>query len=396
MRSELFDYDLPPERIAQTPIEPRDASRLLVLRPDGSREHRCFLDFPGYLGPGDLLVFNDTRVLPARLHGRKETGARVEVLLLRRLEAGRWEGLAYPGRRLREGARILFGAGELTAEVVGHGDEGTRVLRFAAEGGPEATDEWIHRLGQVPLPPYIHERLDDPERYQTVYAREEGSAAAPTAGLHFTPRIFAALRERGVETAWVTLHVGIATFRPIKVEAVEEHEMHAEWYHVPEATTQAIARARRVIAVGTTTVRALESHAKGSGFRAQGSGSALVREPSNYSRETPSTKTHLGSDESGSSGSRTPNPEPYPLETRLYITPGYRFQVVDALLTNFHMPRSSLMVLVSALAGIEPIRAAYADALARGYRFLSFGDAMFIEGPGAAASGMPTCTTGTP
>jgi len=349
VRLELFDYPLPPERIAQTPLDPRDASRLLVVRSDGRREHRRFLDFPDYLRSGDLLVFNDTRVLPARLLGRKETGARVEVLLLQRRAAGCWEGLAYPGRRLAPGAIVHFGEGELTAEVVDRGEEGTRIFQFRAEDGPEAADEILHRLGQVPLPPYIHERLDDPERYQTLYARDEGSAAAPTAGLHFTERVFAALREKGVGLAYVTLHVGIATFRPIKTESIAEHQMHAEWYSVPEATASAIAACSgRVVAVGTTTVRCLES-------------AAVAADAESGPR--PAKQVRAGS-----------------AQTRLYITPGYRFQVVDSLLTNFHMPRSSLMVLVSAFAGVETIQSAYQEALENGYRFLSFGDAMLLEG----------------
>lgn len=362
MRLELFDYPLPDERIAQTPLEPRDASRMLVLKSDGTREHRRFLDLPEYLCAGDLLIFNDTRVLPARLVGRKETGARVEALLLQRLSPGRWEGLVYPGRRLQEGARVVFSAvegaacgPEVEAEIVGRGSDGTRVLQFHSPGGPQEADERIHALGQMPLPPYIHERLDDPERYQTMYAREEGSAAAPTAGLHFTPRAFEALRNRGVAFAYVTLHVGIATFRPVKTETIEEHEMHAEWYSIPPETARAIEECRgRVISVGTTTTRCLES--------------AAARAPESEAGE----------------GRRVPSGS---AQTRLYITPGYRFRVVDSLLTNFHMPRSSLMILVSALAGIDPIRAAYRDALAHDYRFLSFGDSMFIEGGGRERAG---------
>ena len=342
MRLELFDYTLPPDRIAQTPIEPRDAARLLALRADGAVEHRQFLELPDLLDPGDLLVFNDTRVLPARIFGRKSTGARVELLLLERRGPGQWEGLAHPGRRLSVGSRIVFGAGELTAEVIGRGEEGTRVLQFSANGGPEEADVLLHRLGEAPLPPYIYERLEDAERYQTIYAREEGSAAAPTAGLHFTPRVLDALREKGVRFAYVTLHVGIATFRPVKAEEIEEHRMHEEWYSLPEETAREIRQCRgRVIAVGTTTARCLESAARGRGGR----------------RET------------------LPGAE----RTRLYITPGYEFRVVDVLLTNFHMPRSSLLILVSAFAGIERIRAAYSEALQQGYRFLSFGDVTFIE-----------------
>ncbi|MGV3719524.1 MAG: tRNA preQ1(34) S-adenosylmethionine ribosyltransferase-isomerase QueA [Actinomycetota bacterium] len=346
MRLELFDYELPPERIAQTPIEPRDASRLLVVRADGRREHRRFLDLPELLNAGDLLVFNDTRVLPARIFGRKRSsqqgeGARVEVLLLQRISAGRWEGLAYPGRRLQPGTVIEFGEG-LTAEVISRGEEGTRVLQFQADGGLEAADELLHRLGQVPLPPYIHERLEDAERYQTIYARDEGSAAAPTAGLHFTPQILDALQAKGVRLAYVTLHVGIATFRPIKVEDVREHEMHAEWYSVPEETARAIRKCTgRVVSVGTTTARCLES--------------AAAVQPS-------------GAEFQAGAGL-----------TRLYVTPGYQFRAIDCLLTNFHMPKSSLLVLVSAFAGNANIRAAYQDALEHEYRFLSFGDAMFLE-----------------
>ena len=349
MRLELFDYTLPPDRIAQTPIDPRDAARLLALRADGGLEHRQFVELPDLLQSGDLLVFNDTRVLPARIFGLKPTGARVEVLLLERRAAGEWECLTHPGRRLNPGARILFGAGELTAEVIGRGEEGTRLLQFSAEGGPEEADVLLHRLGEAPLPPYIHERLEDAERYQTIYAREEGSAAAPTAGLHFTPRVLDALHEKGVRFAYVTLHVGIATFRPVKTELIEEHRMHEEWYSLPEETARAIRECRgRVIAVGTTTARCLESAARGERETLPGAG-----------------------------------------RTRLYITPGYQFRVVDAMLTNFHMPRSSLLILVSAFAGVEHIQTAYHEALAQGYRFLSFGDVMLIEraatGPAASA-----------
>jgi S-adenosylmethionine:tRNA ribosyltransferase-isomerase len=381
VRLELFDYPLPPERIAQSPIEPRDASRLLVLRPDGSREHRQFTDLPEYLNPGDLLVFNDTRVLPARVYGRKATGGRVELLLLQRLQAGLWEALAYPGRRLQEGARIVFGEGELRGEVVGKRDEGTRVIRFEADGGPEEADVLLHRLGEVPLPPYIHERLDNPERYQTIYSREEGSAAAPTAGLHFTPRVFEALREKGVAIAYVTLHVGIATFRPVKTETIEEHEMHEEWFTVPEGTARAIAECRgRVVAVGTTTVRCLESWG----------GGVVGREWSVVSEEKApvggSGRTRLylqpggGKDEGGRMKDETPLGGGSG-KTALYLQPGAEFRVVDAILTNFHMPRSTLLILVSAFAGVDRIRDAYRSALDEGYRFLSFGDAMLIEKP---------------
>lgn len=339
MRLDLFDYPLPPERIAQHPVEPRDAARLLVLdRATGAVAHRRFTDLPEYLRPGDLLVFNDTRVLPARLSGHKATGGAVEVLLLRHLGPGRWEALVKPGRRVPVGTEIRLGGGELHAVVTARAEDGSRELQLEHPAGPGAADLALMRLGMVPLPPYITAELEDPERYQTIYARDPGSAAAPTAGLHFTPRVFQAIEERGARRAFVTLNVGLATFRPVRTEEIEQHEMHVERYAIPEATAEAIARCEgRVIAVGTTTVRCLESAAFG---RRQ------VR--------------------------------PGPAETRLYITPGYRFQVVDALVTNFHMPRSSLLIMVSALAGRERIMRAYEEALREGYRFLSFGDAMLI------------------
>ena len=342
MRIQEFDYPLPPERIAQTPMEPRDAARLLVLhRHDGQIDHRAFPDLLEYLTPDDLLVFNDTRVLPARLLGRKllpeGPGAHVEVLLLKRLEGGRWEAMVNPGRRVQVGTRLEFADGRLLATILDRDESGSRVLQLEATAG-EDVETALHTVGQAPLPPYIHARLEDPERYQTIYARDEGAAAAPTAGLHFTPRIFAALSERGIRTAFVTLHVGIGTFRPIRAEKIEAHEMHAEWYSVPEETAAAIAACRgRVVAVGTTTVRTLESAAAGRHQVRPGSGM-----------------------------------------TQLYITPGYRFQIVDALVTNFHTPRSSLLVMVSALAGRERIMNAYQAALSHEYRFLSFGDAMLI------------------
>ena len=338
MRTEEFDYPLPEHQIAQTPVEPRDASRLLVLdRKSGSISHHRFREFPDLLAPGDLLVMNDTRVLPARLIGVKPTGGRAEALLLRDLGGDRWEAMVFPGRRLDVGASILFGEGALEAEVVGRDPAGTRVLQFRAKDSTDVP-ALIHRLGEVPLPPYIHAPLADRERYQTVYARLEGSAAAPTAGLHFTPWIFDRLAERGVQIATVTLHVGIATFRPVKTEEIEQHDMHEEWYEVPEATAAAIAEAPgRIVALGTTTVRTLESAAEGPRKVRPGAG-----------------------------------------RTRLYITPGREFRVVDALLTNFHMPRSSLLVLVAAFAGLDRVKAAYHQALESGYRFLSFGDAMLI------------------
>jgi S-adenosylmethionine:tRNA ribosyltransferase-isomerase len=338
VRTDAFDYPLPPERIAQEPVEPRDAARLLLIeRESGRIEHRRFLDLPEILAPGDLLVMNDTRVLPARLEARRPTGGRVEILLLQREGAGQWEALVKPGRKALPGERLLLGDGPITAAILDRLPSGGRRIRF--EGAPEhEIDAVVHAAGEVPLPPYIHARLEDAERYQTIYGREEGSVAAPTAGLHFTPRVFASLEARGVARASVTLHVGIATFRPVKAETIDDHEMHEEWYSIPPETAEAIGRARgRVIAVGTTTARCLESAA--TGRRRVRPGSAA---------------------------------------TRLYIRPGFRFQVLDGLLTNFHMPRSTLLILVSAFAGCDLIRRAYAEALACNYRFLSFGDATLI------------------
>ena len=336
MRTADFDYALPDELIAQTPIEPRDASRLLVLeRESGAITHATFAQIGAFLRAGDLLVLNETRVLRARLHGvRADTGGRVEVLLTRRLEGGRWEALARPARRLSAGRRLRFG--ELEATVESAGEDGVRVLRFPPDVEPE-------RLGEVPLPPYIHRALADPERYQTVYASVPGSAAAPTAGLHFTPALLDSLREAGIGVATLLLHVGPGTFRPVSVEDPREHAMHAEWYSLTGAACEAIAATRtrggRVIAIGTTSVRVLEQ----AGLDA---GEGPLRPGSGW--------------------------------TRLLILPGHRFRVVDALVTNFHLPRSTLLMLVSALAGRERVLAAYQEAVVERYRFFSFGDAMLV------------------
>jgi S-adenosylmethionine:tRNA ribosyltransferase-isomerase len=323
--------------IAQTPAEPRDAARLLVLdRTAAHLRHRRFSEVGEFLHPGDLLVLNETRVLRARLRGTlAESGGAVDILLLRRLDGERWEALARPGRRLRPGRRIRFGA-DLEAVVDAAGDEGVRILRFPAGTDPEA-------LGETPLPPYIHAGLDDPERYQTVYSRVPGSAAAPTAGLHFTPELLTRLRASGVDTTTITLHIGPGTFRPVTVDDPREHPMHAEYYEIDAgacaAITAARARGGRIVAVGTTCVRVLEQVglAAGDGPPAPGAG-----------------------------------------WTRLLILPGHRFRLVDALITNFHLPRSTLLMLVSALAGRERILAAYREAVAHRYRFFSFGDAMLI------------------
>lgn len=335
-----FDYDLPLELIAQDPIPDRSSSRLLIAdRKSGEISHRIFRDIKDELQKGDCLVINNTKVIPARLMGSKEdTGAVIEVLLLKRLENGEWECLVKPGKKAREGASISFGEGILRGEITKVCDDGNRHIRFVYEG---IFEEILDKLGEMPLPPYIKHKLLDRDRYQTVYAKYDGSAAAPTAGLHFTPRLLEEIREKGVEIAEVTLHVGLGTFRPVKAETVEEHHMHTEHYIVSEKAAETINRAkkegRRVIAVGTTSCRTLESAADGDGF---------VRAGEN--------------------------------DTGIFIYPGYRFKIVDGLITNFHLPKSTLMMLVSAFAGRDFIMKAYSEAIKERYRFFSFGDAMLI------------------
>lgn len=332
-----FDYDLPKELIAQHPMEPRDHSRLLVLDKDtGVIQHRHFYDLPEYLRPGDLLVFNDTRVIPARLYGKKDTGANVEVLLLTRKNTTDWEALVRPGKKLQIGAKIKF-SDELSCTIVDHTDFGGRVVRFEFEG---VFEEILDRIGETPLPPYITAPLEDKERYQTVYNRERGSAAAPTAGLHFTQELLRKIREMGCEEVFVTLHVGLGTFRPVSVENIEDHNMHREFYTVSEEAAAAINKAkaegRRIVAVGTTAVRTLESAGVSGVMKAGGAW------------------------------------------TQIFIYPGYRYKFVDALVTNFHLPQSTLMMLVSALSSRDIILQTYAEAVNEKYRFFSFGDAMFI------------------
>ncbi len=335
MKTSDFDYHLPPDMIAQHPVEPRDSSRLLVVRRDtGALEHRIFRDITDYLRPGDLLVCNDSRVIPARVYGRKtETGGKVEVLLVAKRGAREWEALVR-GRKVRAGTRLTLGE-TLEAEVVAVTESGSRVLAFA-----EPVEPHLEALGVMPLPPYIHEPLRDPERYQTIYARVQGSVAAPTAGLHFTPELLDTILVMGCKIAFVTLHIGMDTFRPIKEEHIEEHHIHTEWCEVsPEAAEQvraARASGGRVVAVGTTAVRALETAAQ--------------------------------------SGEVAPFSGP----TGLYIYPGYAFRAVDVMLTNFHLPRSTLLLLVSAFAGRDLMARAYQEAIGAGYRFYSFGDAMLI------------------
>lgn len=340
MKVSDFDYELPEELIAQDPLENRSDSRLMVLhRGAGAVEHKRFTDIPDYLAPGDCLVVNNTRVIPARLYGVKEdTRAQVEVLLLKRRENDIWETLVRPGKKLKPGARVLFGDGILTGEIVDIVDEGNRLVRFSYEG---IFEEILDRLGQMPLPPYITHELRDKNRYQTVYAKYDGSAAAPTAGLHFTEELLRKVRDNGVEIAEVTLHVGLGTFRPVKAENVLDHHMHSEFYRVSAEAAEKINRAKReghrVISVGTTSTRTLESAADENGF---------LREKSGW--------------------------------TDIFIYPGYKFKVIDGLITNFHLPQSTLIMLVSAFAGQEHVLDAYREAVRERYRFFSFGDAMLI------------------
>ena len=341
MKVEDFDYELPEELIAQDPIADRSASRLMILnKKTGDIQHSVFREIVRELRPGDCLVVNNTKVIPARLLGiREETGAAVEVLLLRRLEGDSWETLVKPGKKARPGTLLSFGDGLLKGTVEEILEEGNRKIRFSYQG---IFEEILDQLGQMPLPPYIKHRLEDKNRYQTVYAKFDGSAAAPTAGLHFTRELLEQIREMGVEVAEITLHVGLGTFRPVKVEKVEEHHMHSEFYLVDEETAEKINGARRrggrVIAVGTTSCRTLESASTEDGVLHAGSG-----------------------------------------WTDIFIYPGYQFKMVDALITNFHLPKSTLMMLVSALAGRDSIMAAYREAVRERYRFFSFGDAMFIR-----------------
>lgn len=340
MKTSDFYYDLPEELIAQTPLQRRDASRLLHLdKATGEVRHRHFYDLPDYLREGDCLVLNDSRVLPARLIGRRETGGAVEVVLLRDLGGGVWECLTRPGKKAKPGTKLIFGEGELKAEVTDSCEGGNKLLKFEFQG---IFLEVLERLGKMPLPPYIKTELGDKERYQTVYSREVGSAAAPTAGLHFTEELLDKIAKKGVKICYVTLHVGLGTFRPVKSENLESHEMHAEYCIVPEETAKTVTETKksggRVVAVGTTSCRTLESFANEDGTLCPSSG-----------------------------------------WTDIFIYPGYKFKCMDALVTNFHLPESTLVMLVSAFAGRENILNAYAKAVEEKYRFFSFGDAMFIE-----------------
>lgn len=346
MRTSDFDYHLPSELIAQTPIEPRDASRLLTVdRATGQTGHHHFAGILDLLSPGDLMVFNQSRVIPARLHGRhQDTQGKVELLLLRRVEPGIWEAVGKPGRRLRPGARLVINSPasdvQLEVEVLDSDAEGIKRVRLSAEEG-------IDRLGEMPLPPYIHQKLDDPERYQTVYAHQPGSVAAPTAGLHFTESLLERIHALGVEQTFVTLHVGLDTFRPVQGEDPTQHQIHTEYFQVSTETAGALNRARqdrrRIIAVGTTSVRVLEQLGRDMAQASQ-------------SEVTPTTG-----------------------QASIFILPGHEFRLVDAMITNFHLPRSTLLMLVSAFAGRENILAAYQEAIDLRYRFFSFGDAMMLQ-----------------
>ncbi|MFC3883061.1 tRNA preQ1(34) S-adenosylmethionine ribosyltransferase-isomerase QueA [Bacillus songklensis] len=341
MKVDLFDFYLPEELIAQTPLEKRDASRLMVLNKEtGDIKHETFHDIISYLQEGDCLVLNNTRVMPARLFGTKEdTGANIEVLLLKQTEGDTWETLVKPAKRVKEGTVLTFGDGRLKATCVGTGEQGGRVLQFEYEG---IFYEVLDQLGEMPLPPYIKEQLDDRERYQTVFARERGSAAAPTAGLHFTEELLEEIKQKGVHIAFITLHVGLGTFRPVSVDNLEEHDMHAEFYQIGEGTAALLNEVReqggRIISVGTTTTRTLETIAS----------------------------EHDGKFVASSGW------------TNIFIFPGYEFRGIDGMITNFHLPKSTLIMLVSALAGREHVLHAYNTAVEQKYRFFSFGDAMLI------------------
>lgn len=341
MKVSDFNYDLPEELIAQTPLEKRDESRLMVLdRKNQTIEHKTFKDIVDYLEPGDVLVRNNTKVIPARLYGKKETGANVEFLLLNNIEKDIWESIVRPGNKLHVGTKVVFGDGLLEATILEVMPGGTRKVEFKYKG---IFNEILDKIGLMPLPPYIHEELKQNDRYQTVYAKYEGSAAAPTAGLHFTPELFEKLKQKGVKIANVTLHVGIGTFRPVKVENVENHEMHSEHFYIKQEDCDKINKAKkngkRVIAVGTTSCRVLET----------------IANPENGTVE------------------------PIEGDTQIFIYPGYTFKCIDGLITNFHLPQSTLLMLVSALAGKEYIMKAYNEAVQEKYKFFSFGDAMFIS-----------------
>lgn len=341
MKVSEFNFYLPEELIAQHPLKERDASRLMVLdKKNGEIEHKTFHDIIDYLNPGDTLVLNNTRVLPARLIGEKEgTGGKIEFLLLKRIEGDKWECLAKPGKRAKIGTIFTFGNGRLKCEVVDIAEEGNRIIEFSYDG---IFEEVLDELGEMPLPPYITERLEDKERYQTVYSKEEGSAAAPTAGLHFTERLLNDIKNKGINIAYLTLHVGLGTFRPVKVEDTDDHIMHSEFYQLDEENAKIInetkKRGNKIISVGTTSTRTLETIGDENGF---------VRAQNGW--------------------------------TDIFIYPGYKFKVVDQLITNFHLPESTLIMLVSALAGKENILRAYNEAVKERYRFFSFGDAMFIK-----------------
>ncbi len=341
MKKSDFYFDLPDELIAQTPIEPRDHSRLLILdKQTGKTEHRHFYDIIDHIHEGDLLVINDSRVIPARLYGENEKGGDIEILLLKQKEQDTWEMLVKPGKRAKIGNTLFFGDGLLRGEIIDVTDEGNRICRFSYEGS--SIYEVLDKIGQMPLPPYITEKLKDKERYQTVYSNELGSAAAPTAGLHFTKELMQKIEAKGVKIARVTLHVGLGTFRPVKEDNILDHKMHAEHYYLPRETADLInetkKRGGRVIAVGTTSCRTLEASASKHGE---------IREDSD--------------------------------DTSIFIYPGYEFKVIDALITNFHLPESTLIMLISALAGRENVLSAYNEAIKESYRFFSFGDSMFIR-----------------
>ena len=390
-----FDYELPEELIAQDPLTDRSSSRLMLLDKDtGAIEHRHFRDIIDYLEPGDCLVINDTKVIPARLLGVKEdTGAHAEILLLTRKTDNVWECLVRPGKKLREGARVVFGNGELRAEILGTVNEGNRLVRFEYQG---IFEEVLDRLGEMPLPPYIKHKLEDKDRYQTVYAKNEGSAAAPTAGLHFTNELLSEIEKKGINIARVTLHVGLGTFRPVKADKIEDHHMHSEFYIVNKETAELINRTmesgHKIISVGTTSTRTLESAAvlnpeferlSSEGARVENAGTSLDKEGKDGSMDISRIEDQVNKKKYiiGADGRIIPK---YILKaqsawTSIFIYPGYEWKLVDELITNFHLPQSTLIMLVSSLCGRTNILNAYKEAVRERYRFFSFGDAMFLH-----------------
>jgi S-adenosylmethionine:tRNA ribosyltransferase-isomerase len=379
-----FGFYLPEELIAQEPIEQRDHSRLLVLnKANGSLEHKIFKNIEDYMEEGDCLVLNNSRVIPARLFGEKEnTGAKMEFVLLKRIDKNRWETLVKPGKKAQIGTKFIFGSGELTCEIIDHTEAGGRIIEFQYEG---IFEEILDKLGQMPLPPYIKKQLKDKERYQTVYSKVEGSAAAPTAGLHFTKELLEKLAQKGINIAYVTLHVGLGTFRPVKVDVIEEHVMHSEYYSIDEENARIInetkKNGKKVIAVGTTSCRTLETVAQKAATATTAAAAAMSPKTDIIAQNDVTAATAVAATMTPDADATVQKPitiRSCSGWTDIFIYPGYEFKLVDKLITNFHLPESTLIMLVSALAGQENVMKAYDVAVKEEYRFFSFGDAMFI------------------